>query len=108
MNFNEYQEACTRTAGKFPSISEEQCNWAMGLCGEAGEYTELIKKEVFHNKPQDLDKKAKELGDVMYYLAMAATVNGLSLSDIAELNIKKLKDRYPDGFVEHSKRKDLV
>lgn len=104
MNFKEYQEACKRTAGKFLSDNEAHCNWAMGLCGESGEYSELIKKKVFHNKPLDIDSVKKELGDVFYYLSMCATVNGLSLEDIAAANVEKLKIRYPDGFVEHNKR----
>ena len=99
MNFNEYQQACKRTAGKFDTVHQAQCNWAMGLCGEAGEYTELVKKEVFHQVVADRDKLKKELGDVLWYLSQCATVNDILLEDIAIANIEKLKARYPEKFV---------
>lgn len=108
MDFDEFQKACNRTAGKFDSVQQAQCNWAMGLSGEAGEYIELIKKFVFHEKPLIVDSVLKELGDVLYYISMCATVNNLSLKDIAIANIEKLRNRYPNGFVEHSKRSDLI
>lgn len=98
MNFNEYQDACCRTAGKHFTPGEALANWAMGLCGESGEYTELIKKHLFHGKELDKEKAYKELGDVFYYLAMCATQLGISLEEIAIINIDKLKARYPEKF----------
>ena len=99
MNLNEYQELASRTAGSHFSHDQALCNWAMGLCGEAGEYTELIKKELFHGKTVSVDDKIKELGDVLWYLAMCAHENHLSLDQIAQANIDKLAKRYPDKFV---------
>ena len=70
----------------------------MGLCGEAGEAIDILKKFLFQG--HELDKKhlAKELGDVAWYLAVSADALGFYLEDIFQMNIDKLKARYPDGF----------
>jgi len=76
-------------------------NWALGIAGEAGEYCEVIKKHTFHNDgntPLSFDNAKKELGDVLYYVAMAAKNLNLSLDEIARANVEKLRARYPDGF----------
>ena len=98
MNLNEYQELASRTAASHFSHDKALCNWAMGLCGEAGEYTELIKKELFHGKAVSIDDKIMELGDVLWYLAMCARENNLSFEQIARDNIDRLSKRYPDKF----------
>lgn len=101
MNFNEYQELSGRTANSNENDPRlEICNWALGLCGEAGEYSELVKKAVFHGKKLDPETATKELGDLLWYLAQCATYHGATLEEIAQANIAKLKARYPDGFVE--------
>lgn len=71
---------------------------AMGMCGEAGEAMEKIKKAVRKGGDQyrdhiDLDGLLKELGDVLWYVANIAADVGVSLNTVAELNIEKLKDR---------------
>ncbi len=95
MTGNEYQKEALRTAS---GMCRSLANCAMGLSGEAGECTDIIKKHLFHD--HDLDKKhlAKELGDVAWYLAVCADIIGYDLDDIFMLNVYKLKARYPDGF----------
>lgn len=73
-------------------------NGLMGLNGEAGECIDLLKKHLFQGHPLDFTELAEELGDVAWYLAVSANVIGYDLSDIFEMNIEKLKKRYPDGF----------
>lgn len=73
----------------------------MGLAGESGEVCDLLKKVVFHGKPLDAAMRAKlvlEMGDVLWYLAHAATTLGVSLDDVANANAAKLRARFPDGF----------
>ena len=70
----------------------------MGLCGEAGECIEILKKHYFQCHELDRRHLAKELGDVAWYLAIAAYAIDYPLSDIFKNNIDKLKQRYPDGF----------
>ena len=74
-------------------------NAALGLCGEAGEFAEHVKKHMFMGKPLDSAHLAKELGDVLWYVALACEVLGISLQDVCDANIAKLSARYPNGFV---------
>ncbi len=98
MNINEYQKLAMRTLN--PKIEKKELilNASMGLCGESGEVIDLVKKHLFQG--HDLDEKVliKELGDVAWYLAEAATALNVNLSEILEKNIKKLENRFPDGF----------
>lgn len=71
---------------------------ALGLAGEAGEYAELIKKAYGHGHKLDPDKALKELGDVLWYTADSARLQGIDLEVIGSTNIEKLKTRYPDQF----------
>lgn len=103
MKPNEYQELAARTLidspGKQYSDLEIMLVWnAMGLAGETGELVDHIKKGVFHEHGIDRDYLAKELGDVLWYVAALCTKLGLSLEDVMTQNIAKLKARYPDGF----------
>lgn len=70
----------------------------LGLAGESGEFTDMIKKWVFHEKELDVEHAVKELGDVMWYVAMICESFGWDLNEIMKINIMKLRKRYPDGF----------
>lgn len=99
MNMRDYQANAMRTARGMEDPSS-LANWGLGLAGEAGEVVELIKKSLYHGKVLDKSELAKELGDVMWYVAAIATQTGLDLDAIAETNVSKLAMRYPNGFVE--------
>lgn len=73
-------------------------NACLGLSGEVGEFNDMIKKWVFHEKELDLEHAKKEAGDICWYLAMLCESFGWSLCDIMRTNIDKLIHRYPDGF----------
>ena len=98
MNANEYQKLAMRTLN--PDLSEQDVlvNSVMGLCGESGEAVDLVKKHLFQGHALDKEKFVKELGDIAWYLAEAATAVGVPLGEILEMNIEKLKKRYPEGF----------
>ncbi|TDL96698.1 nucleotide pyrophosphohydrolase [Macrococcus brunensis] len=98
MNLNEYQELAGRTHNSLLTQSDALTNYALGLTGEAGEVADQIKKHVFHGHELDQVELKKELGDVLWYIANLAAVNGIELSEVAELNINKLMKRYPEGF----------
>lgn len=70
---------------------------AIGMCGEAGEVSELIKKYAYHGHAIDKDHLARELGDVLWYVSYMAHLFGYSLGEIMEMNQDKLAKRYPDG-----------
>lgn len=103
MNFDDYQELALRTASGESLVNESTMlnAAALGLNGEAGEIADHVKKVMFHGHPLDddtRDKIAKELGDILWYCAMGARGIGIGLGDIAEMNVEKLRMRYPDGF----------
>ncbi len=98
MTINEYQKLAMTTCNKDMDQREMLINGAMGLCGEAGEVIDLIKKHLANRTPLDLEHTKKEMGDVMWYMAELATVLGFSLEEVLVSNIEKLKKRYPRGF----------
>jgi NTP pyrophosphatase (non-canonical NTP hydrolase) len=102
MKFYEYEKiidqfAVYPDAGKGTAMSLAYC--ALGLTGEAGEYSEKVKKLIRDGK---LDKplSAKELGDVLWYLTRSAKELGYNLTEIAEINIEKLSDRKERGVLQ--------
>ena len=82
MDVDKYQELAMRTLN--PEIDKKELilNASMGLCGESGEVIDLVKKHLFQG----------------HDLAEAATALNVNLSEILEKNIKKLENRFPDGF----------
>lgn len=76
------------------------CSLALGVSGEGGEVADMIKKHVFHGHPLDCDKLVKEIGDTLWYLGQLSQAVGWPLSLVAEMNIEKLKKRYPNGFTK--------
>ena len=100
-SFLSYQEDAARTAG-----DTRLEILALGIAGEAGEVADYIKKVVGHGHALDPQALQKELGDVLWYVAMLATKCGLDLDLVAQANIEKLRKRYPDGFsTERSKNR---
>lgn len=98
MTGSEYQELAMRTAPINLTHEEQLLNGCMGMCGEAGEAIDLLKKFMFQGHDIDRVHLAKELGDVMWYVALAAHAMDYSLDEIMELNIDKLRKRYPITF----------
>lgn len=98
MTINEYQALAMKTLNPELSKREVLVNSVMGLCGESGEAVDVVKKHLFHGHELDRDALIKELGDVAWYLAEAATALDVPLDDILSANIEKLRRRYPEGF----------
>lgn len=97
-SLDEYQEKAMRTAGVYDTVTDELLNGLMGLNGEAGEALDILKKHLFQGHTLDEEHIKKELGDCLWYIALAADSLGISLEDIAIQNIEKLEKRYPTGF----------
>lgn len=97
MDANEYQKAAMRTTPQRPPTIH-LLNAALGLCGEGGEVAEHVKKYHFHDHPLDKAALRKELGDVLWYVALACDALELQLGDVMAENIDKLRRRYPEGF----------
>lgn len=73
---------------------------AVGMQTEAGEFTDQLKKHIFYGKPLDEVNLAEEIGDAMWYCALACNALNISLGDVMATNIAKLKARFPDKFTE--------
>ena len=73
-------------------------NGCLGLSGEIGEFNDMVKKWIFHEKPLDVVHAQKEIGDVLWYIAMICHSFGWNMDEIMQQNIDKLKARYPEGF----------
>ena len=93
---NDYQRAAMRTAGD--DKESYLLNGVMGLCGEAGEVIDLVKKHL--HQGHDLDKEALilECGDCAWYLALIMSAIDYKMGDMLVKNIRKLEERYPAGF----------
>lgn len=98
MQINEYQKLAMTTLNPELSPKEVLINGVMGLCGESGEAIDIVKKHISQGHELDKEKLVKELGDIAWYLAETAYALGVDLEEVLELNIQKLKNRYPDGF----------
>lgn len=98
MKANEYQALAARTINRDLQGRELLINSVMGLCGEAGEAIDIVKKHIAQGHALEREKLIKELGDVAWYLAEACTALEVPLADVLQQNIDKLRERYPAGF----------
>jgi len=71
---------------------------AMGLETEVGEFMDPLKKYFFYGKKPDMVNLGEELGDLMWYIAIACDALGLDLETVMQTNINKLRDRFPEKF----------
>lgn len=99
MELSDYQSLAMRTvspAGRdgLPALQ----NAALGLAGEAGEFADIIKKATFQGHAIDPKHLAEEVGDILWYCALAASALDADLGQIARDNVDKLRRRYPNGF----------
>ena len=83
---------------------------ALGLTAEAGEFTEVVKKIILQGKPYNEDNvfhMKRELGDICWYIAQACMALDTTFDEIIEMNVDKLKARYPGGEfdVHHSENR---
>lgn len=98
MTLNEYQKLAMRICSiPYERKSSMLYHAVFGLTSEAGEVAGILQKE-FQGHAFDKEHMAKELGDCLWMIAEACYALGIPMDDIAQLNIDKLKARYPDGF----------
>jgi NTP pyrophosphatase (non-canonical NTP hydrolase) len=94
----DYRREMLRTSPDTMEMREQLAIAGLGLAGEAGECADLIKKVLFHGKQIDRDELIKEMGDVRWYLEYLAWVLGVSMEEVEERNVEKLRARYMHGF----------
>lgn len=98
VEFDLYQRSALRTANPALTPPQRLLDAAAGLAEEAGEVLGHVRKHVMQGRPLDTHALARELGDALWCLAIVAQSAGLPLSEVAEANEAKLRDRHPDGF----------
>ena len=79
---------------------------ALGLTAESGEFTEVVKKIILQGKPYNEDNvfhMKRELGDICWYIAQACMALDTTFDEVIEMNVDKLKARYPGGEFDVSK-----
>jgi NTP pyrophosphatase (non-canonical NTP hydrolase) len=103
MTMNEYQELAMRTCSiPYENKNERLYHAVFGLNSEAGEVAGILQKE-YQGHEIDPEHLKKELGDCLWMIAEACDALDISMSEVAQMNIDKLKARYPEGFeVERS------
>ncbi|MEK7599602.1 MAG: nucleoside triphosphate pyrophosphohydrolase family protein [Patescibacteria group bacterium] len=103
MTFEEYQKKALTTVISSDDLFKDSLHWVLGINGEAGEIAEKVKKIIRDKKgvisEEDKKELAKEIGDVLWYLAVFAHDLGFELDDIANQNLEKLKSRKARGVL---------
>lgn len=109
MTPSEYMKTIVGRAGSQPSEREWLILAALSLAGETGEVVDLLKKELYHNRPRDPERLLEECGDVLWSFTLLLHTLGFSYEQVVNANIAKLRQRYPDGFTfeDAAKRRDL-
>ena len=114
-DYEKFVDEVTSYASKHPKnfideverIEEQGVNPArlltasVGLSGESGEFSDIVKKIVFQGKEmnEDVVKHLRsELGDIMWYVAQGCVALGTSIEELVDINTAKLESRYPGGF----------
>ena len=104
-----YVEEALRTDSFYNGSVEKRCNSAsrlihasLGIATEAGEFVDCVKKRVFYGKDFDRINAIEELGDLLWYIAVASDELNTSFEEIMTVNIEKLKARYPEKFTEEN------
>ena len=98
MTVNEYQKKAVQTLNPELEQKDVLINSVMGLCGESGEAIDIVKKWLMQGHNLDREHLIRELGDVAWYLAEAATALNVSLESVFQINLDKLERRFPNGF----------
>ena len=94
-----FLESISALNGKGANI-ERLLTAAVGISAEGGEFMEIVKKVIFQGKPWNIDNREHliiELGDVMWYVMQACAALNVTLDEVIEGNVEKLKKRYPGG-----------
>ena len=97
MKLNEYQELAARTMNTSLRPSEQGKHALHGMVGEIGELHSIYQKR-YQGHEFDEEHAKKELGDLMWFIAEYCTAHNWSMEEIAQMNIDKLRARYPEGF----------
>ena len=100
MDIQNYQRLAARTLPRLSSHQEDVQHMVYGMLTELGELADSYKKHYAYGKHLDLVNVMEEMGDIMWYWAGMCTITGINASNTLQVNIDKLKARYPEKFDE--------
>jgi len=99
MNSIEYMKNVRRSESpNFDMINKRILHASIGVCTEAGELADIIKKSLFYKRQIDRWNLIEEIGDLFWYLGLICDELDITFEEIMDMNIKKLKERYPNQF----------
>jgi len=97
MNLDTYQEMAMRTA-KPLEVEANLVHAVMGVAGEAGEFADCIKKHIVYGQPLNRANAMEELGDILWFVALACKTLEVPMAHVAQMNVDKLATRYPQKY----------
>lgn len=106
MNTTEYLTLTDRTCKHLAEGQHIDTNMydllhaTLGISGEAGELLDAVKKTFIYNKPLDVVNAKEELGDLLWYIALACRTLNVTFEEIMQMNIDKLSKRYPEKYTD--------
>lgn len=107
MNTEYYAHEAMRTYNLAHRPQAQLIIAALGLAGESGEVADHVKKMLAQGHDLDTQHVAKELGDILWYVVLACDAINVPLGNVMQMNIDKLRKRYPDGFdAERSRNRE--
>jgi NTP pyrophosphatase (non-canonical NTP hydrolase) len=103
MTLDDYQKQALTTVLSTGDDFKDLLHWVLGLNGESGEVAEKVKKIIRDKRSvvsdEDKQELAKEIGDVLWYLAVFADHLGITLGEVAQQNLDKLSSRKARGVL---------
>lgn len=105
MNSKEYMYNVRRSESpSFEVLNERLLHGAIGCCTESGELLDVIKKSLFYKRGLNTSHLMEEMGDIFWYLGLMCDELGIAFERIMDMNIKKLKEQYPEQFTEQDEQ----
>jgi len=104
VEIDKYQQLAMRTAKTGDQIYDLR-HAALGLASETGEFTTTVKRMAIYDAPltpEMVDNLLEELGDILWYVSLAANALEIRLSSVATANISKLATRYPERYTNEA------
>lgn len=102
MNADDYVALAMRTAKDMGTHKLNLIHAAMGMSSDAGEFVDCVKKYAIYGKALDVDNALEEIGDVLWFCALACRTIGASMSAVMAENINKLAKRYPEKYTDEA------
>jgi len=100
MNFKQYTKETERTSAVLETETLNNLHYLLGMATEVGELLDIWKKNIAYKKEIDWINVVEELGDITWYFSNFIRINNIDFEEILNINISKLRARYPEKFTE--------